>query len=103
LPFLELVLGAEFTLAPQSVGVYEKYVAARTASQIEKTNQMSSFPPAECSISYNELNSRRDGRVAEGGGLLNRCRVVKLYRGFESPSLRQPTISEHLKTSPKEE
>ena len=33
--------------------------------------------------------SRRDGRVAEGGGLLNRYRVEKLYRGFESPSLRQ--------------
>ena len=32
---------------------------------------------------------RRDGRVAEGGGLLNRYRVEKLYRGFESPSLRQ--------------
>ena len=28
---------------------------------------------------------RRCGREAEGGGLLNRYRVVKLYRGFESP------------------
>jgi hypothetical protein len=27
--------------------------------------------------------------VAEGGGLLNRYRVEKLYRGFESLSLRQ--------------
>ena len=31
---------------------------------------------------------RRDGRVAEGVGLLNRYMVEKLYRGFESPSLR---------------
>src|SRR5882724_467007 len=32
---------------------------------------------------------RRGGRVAEGGGLLNRYRALKPYRGFESPSLRQ--------------
>lgn len=32
---------------------------------------------------------RRRGRVAEGGGLLNRYRVVKPYRGFESLRLRQ--------------
>jgi hypothetical protein len=38
---------------------------------------------------YNPTQARRDGRVAEGGGLLNRCRALKLYRGFESPSLRQ--------------
>ncbi len=31
----------------------------------------------------------RCGREAEGGGLLNRYRVVKLYRGFESLRLRQ--------------
>src|SRR6185369_12715666 len=31
------------------------------------------------------------GRVAEGGGLLNRYRVVKPYRGFESLRLRQST------------
>jgi hypothetical protein len=31
----------------------------------------------------------RRGREAEGGGLLNRYRVVKLYRGFESLRLRQ--------------
>src|SRR5579872_3150314 len=29
------------------------------------------------------------GRVAEGGGLLNRYRLVKAYRGFESLRLRQ--------------
>src|ERR1700761_1645460 len=29
------------------------------------------------------------GRVAEGGGLLNRYRLVKGYRGFESLRLRQ--------------
>ena len=34
---------------------------------------------------------RRRGRVAEGGGLLNRYRVVKPYRGFESLRLRQPS------------
>jgi hypothetical protein len=28
--------------------------------------------------------------VAEGGGLLNRYRLVKAYRGFESLRLRQP-------------
>jgi hypothetical protein len=36
---------------------------------------------------------RRRGRVAEGGGLLNRYRVVKPYRGFESLRLRQPLFS----------
>ena len=35
------------------------------------------------------LNLWRDGREAEGVGLLNRYMVEKLYRGFESPSLRQ--------------
>jgi hypothetical protein len=33
----------------------------------------------------------RRGRVAEGGGLLNRYRVVKPYRGFESLRLRHPS------------
>jgi hypothetical protein len=36
---------------------------------------------------------RRCGRVAEGGGLLNRYRVVKPYRGFESLRLRQPLVA----------
>ena len=31
--------------------------------------------------------------MAEGGGLLNRYRVVKPYRGFESLRLRQPLIA----------
>ena len=35
---------------------------------------------------------RRRGRVAEGGGLLNRYRVVKPYRGFESLRLRQKLL-----------
>ena len=35
---------------------------------------------------------RSCGRVAEGGGLLNRYRVVKPYRGFESLRLRQIPI-----------
>src|SRR3982074_874881 len=34
---------------------------------------------------------RRCGGVAEGGGLLNRYRVVKPYRGFESRRLRHPS------------
>jgi len=29
--------------------------------------------------------------VAEGGGLLNRYRTLKFYRGFESPTLRHLT------------
>ncbi len=32
---------------------------------------------------------RRGGREAEGGGLLNRCTRQNVYRGFESPPLRQ--------------
>ena len=35
----------------------------------------------------------RRGRVAEGGGLLNRYRVVKPYRGFESLRLRHRSMS----------
>jgi hypothetical protein len=35
----------------------------------------------------------RDGRVAEGAPLLREYRVKKLYRGFESLSLRQRTSS----------
>src|SRR6267143_3998723 len=40
----------------------------------------------------------RGGRVAEGGGLLNRYRALKPYRGFESPLLRakeSPLINDH--------
>jgi hypothetical protein len=45
-------------------------------------------PPCQAYRPY-----RRRGRVAEGGGLLNRYRVVKPYRGFESLRLRQSTFS----------
>ena len=38
-----------------------------------------------------KIQVRSCGRVAEGGGLLNRYRVVKPYRGFESLRLRQKT------------
>ena len=38
-------------------------------------------------------DSRRCGRVAEGGGLLNRYRVVKPYRGFESLRLRHTSVA----------
>ena len=36
-----------------------------------------------------KIQVRSCGREAEGGGLLNRYRVVKPYRGFESLRLRQ--------------
>ncbi len=36
----------------------------------------------------------RRGREAEGGGLLNRYRVFKPYRGFESLRLRQPLTTQ---------
>ena len=47
---------------------------------------------------------RSCGRVAEGGGLLNRYRVVKPYRGFESLRLRHPLpcglrVASHPKTT----
>ena len=38
---------------------------------------------------YLNHSRRRGGRVAEGGGLLNRYRALKPYRGFESHPLRQ--------------
>jgi hypothetical protein len=41
----------------------------------------------------------RGGRVAEGGGLLNRYRVEKLYRGFESPLLRTTRPKERTSVS----
>jgi hypothetical protein len=40
---------------------------------------------SSCAVSW------RGGRVAEGGGLLNRYRALKPYRGFESPLLRPNT------------
>lgn len=40
-------------------------------------------------------HQRSCGRVAEGGGLLNRYRVVKPYRGFESLRLRQSNYWNH--------
>src|SRR5580704_4392945 len=43
-------------------------------------------------ICRNAHCARRCGREAEGGGLLNRYRVVKLYRGFESLRLRQSSL-----------
>jgi hypothetical protein len=39
------------------------------------------------------VSPRRGGRVAEGGGLLNRYRGLNPYRGFESPSLRHSYLS----------
>ena len=40
---------------------------------------------------------RSCGRVAEGGGLLNRYRVVKPYRGFESLRLRHSASPSELR------
>jgi hypothetical protein len=40
---------------------------------------------------YKQFSLRSCGREAEGGGLLNRYRVVKPYRGFESLRLRHPS------------
>ena len=34
---------------------------------------------------YNPFETRRDGRVAEGGGLLNRCRVKSSTGGSNPP------------------
>ncbi len=44
-------------------------------------------------MSQRAFQRGRRGREAEGGGLLNRYRVVKLYRGFESLRLRQRSKS----------
>ena len=54
------------------------------------TNALNSVRSAACGFrparAYRPY--RRRGRVAEGGGLLNRYRLVKAYRGFESLRLR---------------
>jgi hypothetical protein len=57
-------------------------------------------PVSSSIISFSEAASsealvtgRRDGREAEGGGLLNRYRTLKFYRGFESLSLRHHLVS----------
>ena len=42
---------------------------------------------------------RRRGRVAEGGGLLNRYTAQKPYRGFESPRLRQQSPAERMRAA----
>ena len=43
--------------------------------------------PAPCKrvFRYNPCETRRDGRVAEGGGLLNRCRVKSSTGGSNPP------------------
>ena len=67
-----------------------------------RANQLSGFlcvlnlPLAACRDVGHTDRSRRRGRVAEGGGLLNRYRLVKAYRGFESLRLRQPLYLRHL-------
>src|SRR6185312_9970749 len=51
-----------------------------------------SVPTAACGLQPPQAYRPcwRRGRVAEGGGLLNRYRLVKAYRGFESLRLRHP-------------
>ena len=46
------------------------------------------IPPVYRTASHTPC-PRSGGRVAEGGGLLNRYRGLNPYRGFESPPLRQ--------------
>src|SRR5262249_14330507 len=45
------------------------------------------FPVCRRASAY-AVSARSGGRVAEGGGLLNRYRGLNPYRGFESPPLR---------------
>ena len=40
---------------------------------------------SDANIRYNPTQTRRDGRVAEGGGLLNRCRVKSSTGGSNPP------------------
>src|SRR5882724_2450179 len=91
----------------------QKYAGARNSERDERASMAFPSPRTKvrqpvtpCSQPLGEHESRqsaacgspprrayrpygRRGRVAEGGGLLNRYRVVKPYRGFESLRLRQ--------------
>jgi hypothetical protein len=69
-PTRELVSGAEQADRLSKIAIWNLLLAARAALGHIR-------PQWSC------------GRVAEGGGLLNRYRVVKPYRGFESLRLRQ--------------
>jgi hypothetical protein len=59
------------------------------------SRRIAALKPAACGWSLRRAYPpyRSCGRVAEGGGLLNRYRVVKPYRGFESLRLRHPRHS----------
>src|SRR5258706_12203173 len=64
----------------------------RSPSLQRQTNgKQGGYRCCDASAKFNRCkgcNVGRGGRVAEGGGLLNRYRALKPYRGFESPSLR---------------
>src|SRR5438034_10685377 len=49
---------------------------------------MGGYQSSSEAAKFRRCRSWRGGRVAEGGGLLNRYRALKPYRGFESPPLR---------------
>ena len=53
-------------------------------------------PARHLNFRYNPLGTRRDGRVAEGGGLLNRCRV-KSSTGGSNPPLSAIDLNNTMK------
>src|SRR5271157_5301494 len=63
----------------------------RSILRARKSGQRNFWLSLALGLRYNLRghSPRRGGREAEGGGLLNRCRGQNLYRGFESPPLRQ--------------
>jgi hypothetical protein len=67
------------------------FVAIRIVGSLtdEPSRARKSNPSGRRKDSGFDGTARRCGREAEGGGLLNRYRVVKPYRGFESLRLRQ--------------
>src|SRR6516225_4636640 len=68
-------------------------IAASSSAFRSRRRDSANLPLAAQSSVGHIGGSRRRGRVAEGGGLLNRYRVVKPYRGFESLRLRQSIFS----------
>src|SRR5205823_14984750 len=67
------------------------FSATPTCSRLKCTKSMPSQFRELCEAVV-ESKPRRGGRVAECGGLLNRCRGQNLYRGFESPPLRHRSV-----------
>src|SRR5579871_2149588 len=93
-------LSGTIRLSPDVPGRHQRWDASRSSisacesqAAVEWRGKLSA---GQGSPIYWPQPSRRDGRVAEGGGLLNRYRVEKLYRGFESLSLRQIPLYQSL-------